>query len=60
MQWIRNQQPNPERVKAYKTAIFITLIGNLLLAVGKGVASYFTSSAALYADTPRVIHGLNL
>ncbi len=51
MQWIRNQQSSPERVHAYKTAIFITLTGNVLLAVGKGVVSHFTGSAALYADT---------
>lgn len=51
MQWIRNHQPNPERMKAYKAAIFITLTGNVLLAVGKGIVSHFTGSAALYADT---------
>ena len=51
MQWIRDHQPNPERDKAYKTALIITLGGNILLAVGKGFASYLTSSAALYADT---------
>jgi len=51
MQWIRNYQPNPDRVKAYKIAIFITLIGNILLAVGKGIVTHLTGSAALYADT---------
>jgi len=51
MQWIRNQQPDPKRVHAYKVAMIITLIGNILLAVGKGIVSNFTGSAALYADT---------
>lgn len=50
MQWIRDHQPNPERDKAYKTAMIITLAGNILLAVGKGIVSYLTGSAALYAD----------
>lgn len=51
MQWIRDHQPNPERDRAYKTALIITLTGNILLAVGKGIVSYLTGSAALYADT---------
>lgn len=51
MQWIRDHQPNPERTKAYKVALIITLAGNVLLAVGKGIASFVTGSTALYADT---------
>lgn len=51
MQWIRDYQPNPEKQRAYRTALIITLAGNILLAVGKGVVSYLTGSAALYADT---------
>lgn len=51
MQWIRDYQPNPGRAKAYRTALIITLAGNILLAVAKGLASYFTGSVALYADT---------
>ena len=51
MQWIRDYEPNPGRTKAYRTALIITLAGNILLAVAKGVASYFTGSVALYADT---------
>lgn len=50
MQWIRDYQPNPGRTKAYRTALIITLAGNILLAVAKGLASYFTGSIALYAD----------
>ncbi len=51
MQWIRDHQPDPERDQAYKKALIITLAGNIFLAVGKGIVSYLTGSAALYADT---------
>ena len=51
MQWIRDHQPDPDRDKIYKTALIITLAGNIFLAVGKGIISYLTGSAALYADT---------
>lgn len=50
MQWIRDHQPNPEKARAYRTALIITLAGNILLAVGKGIVSYFSGSIALYAD----------
>ena len=50
MQWIRDHQPNPDRDKAYKTALTITLAGNIFLAVSKGIIAYLTGSAALYAD----------
>lgn len=51
MQLIRDHYPDPERDQAYKTALIITLAGNVLLAAGKGIVSYLTGSAALYADT---------
>ena len=51
MQWTRNQKLDPDRVHAYKVAMIITLIGNILLAVGKATVSQLTGSAALYADT---------
>ncbi|MEA3327127.1 MAG: cation diffusion facilitator family transporter [Chloroflexota bacterium] len=51
MQLTRDYQPNPVRKRAYRIALIITLLGNILLAVGKGIVSYFTGSAALYADT---------
>lgn len=55
MQWIRDTEPNPGRTKAYRTALIITLAGNIMLAVAKGLASYFTGSVALYADTANSI-----
>jgi cation diffusion facilitator family transporter len=51
MQWIRDYQPDPERARVYRIAMIITLTGNILLAVGKGLVSYFSGSVALYADT---------
>ena len=55
MQWTRDYKPNPERERAYRTALIITLAANILLAVGKGIATYFTGSIALYADTANSI-----
>ncbi len=51
MQWTRDYRPEPERAQAYRTALIITLAGNVLLAVSKGLVSYFSGSIALYADT---------
>jgi len=50
MQWVRNHTPDPEQQQSYKLALFITLGGNLLLAVGKGIVAYLSGSAAVYAD----------
>ena len=50
MQWTRDFQPNPEKTKALKIAMIITLVGNILLAAGKGLVSYLSGSVALYAD----------
>ncbi len=50
MQWIRDHQSEPEIKQAYQLALIITLAGNILLAVGKGLAAYLTGSTALYAD----------
>ena len=55
MQWTRDHKPNPERQRAYRTALIITLAANILLAAGKGLATYFTGSIALYADTANSI-----
>jgi cation diffusion facilitator family transporter len=55
MQWTRDHKPNPERERAYRTALIITLAANILLAVGKGIATYVTGSIALYADTANSI-----
>jgi cation diffusion facilitator family transporter len=50
MQWVREEEANPARRRMLRRAIWITLAGNLLLAVGKGVAARLSGSVALYAD----------
>jgi cation diffusion facilitator family transporter len=51
MQWTRHHQPEPEKINAYKAALIITLAGNIILAVGKGIVTYYSDSSAMYADT---------
>ncbi|MBN1486738.1 MAG: cation transporter [Anaerolineae bacterium] len=50
MQWVRDYQPNLENRRMYRRALLITLVGNILLAAGKGIVAYLTDSVALYAD----------
>ena len=50
MQWIRDYKPDPGAARLFRRAIVITLVGNILLAVGKGAAAHFSGSVALYAD----------
>lgn len=51
MQWIREHTPQPELTKQYRIAMWITLGGNILLALSKALAAYYSGSIALYADT---------
>jgi cation diffusion facilitator family transporter len=55
MQWVREHKPDPQKKQAYRTALTITLAGNVLLAAAKGLVSYFSGSIALYADTANSI-----
>ena len=55
MLWTRPQEPQKERDNYYWTAIIITIIGNILLAVGKSIAAKISGSAALYADAANSI-----
>ena len=55
MLWTRPAHPQKERDTYYWTAIIITVIGNVLLAVGKSVAAKLTGSVALYADAANSI-----
>jgi cation diffusion facilitator family transporter len=55
MKWTRPHIPNSGKDKIYRTALIITLIGNLLLAIGKGIAAWLTHSAALYSDAANSI-----
>ncbi len=51
MQLIRDHKPNPSLDRAYRVALTITLLANLVLVAGKGLVTYITGSVALYADT---------
>lgn len=55
MQLVRNYKPNPEQERNYRTALVITMGGNLALAVAKGIVAYLSGSAALYADAANSI-----
>lgn len=50
MQLVREYKPDPARRHSFRTALAITLLGNLLLAAGKGAVAYISNSRALYAD----------
>jgi cation diffusion facilitator family transporter len=50
MRWIREITPQPDQGRLYRQAMVITLAGNLLLAVAKGVTAAVSGSVALYAD----------
>ena len=55
MRWVRDYKPQHEQNKLYRNAIIITLGGNLLLAVGKGLVAAVSGSAAIYADAANSI-----
>lgn len=50
MQWVRDFQPQPEQNRLYRTALFVTLGGNLFLAVAKAIVAWVSGSAAIYSD----------
>ncbi|MGC9523047.1 MAG: cation diffusion facilitator family transporter [Anaerolineae bacterium] len=55
MQLIREASPDPERQRLLRRALLITVLGNLGLAIGKGVVAYLSGSVALYADAANSI-----
>ena len=50
MQWIREYTPEPTHQNLYRKALIITVAGNILLAVSKGLVAYFSGSVAIFAD----------
>ncbi len=50
MRWVRQLRPHADESRLYRTALFITLGGNLILVIGKAIAASLSGSAALYAD----------
>jgi cation diffusion facilitator family transporter len=50
MRWVRDYTPKKEENRLYRTAMIITLSGNILLASSKALVAWLTHSAAIYAD----------
>ena len=55
MRWVRDFIPQKEQNRLYRTALIITVVGNVLLAGGKAIVAAFTGSAAIYADAANSI-----
>lgn len=55
MRWIRDHTPQPDQSRLYIQAMAITLAGNIVLAVSKGIVAYLSKSVALYADAANSI-----
>jgi len=50
MRWVRTYHHDEVVSGAYRRALIISLSGNLLLAIIKGLAAFISGSAAVYAD----------
>lgn len=50
MQWLREYSPQPDQNRSYRVAMGITIGGNLLLTLGKGITAWLSGSAAVYSD----------
>jgi hypothetical protein len=46
MNWVREYTPNNSKNQLYRTALVITVVGNIALAIGKGIAAYLSGSVA--------------
>lgn len=55
MRLVRDFEPQPALNRLYRTALWITLGGNIILATSKGIATYLSGSVALYSDTANSI-----
>ena len=55
MRWIREVTHQQENNRLYNQALLITILGNLLLAAGKGVIAAISGSVALYAEAANSI-----
>ncbi|MBI9043838.1 MAG: cation transporter [Anaerolineaceae bacterium] len=55
MQLTREKNNKTNNLALFRKAIWITLIGNIILAVGKAIAAYSSGSVALYADAANSI-----
>lgn len=55
MQWVRDYLPQPQTARFYRTALIITVCGNILLAASKAIVAYLSGSVALFADAANSI-----
>jgi len=55
MRWVRDYRPQPQQNRLYRTALIITLGGNILLATSKALVAWISGSAAIYADAANSI-----
>ena len=55
MRWVRDFEPQPDQNRLYRIALVITMGGNVLLAVSKGIVAWLSGSAAIYADAANSI-----
>lgn len=55
MRWVRDFQPQAEQNRLYRLALIITLSGNVILAVSKGIVAAVSGSAAVYSDAANSI-----
>ncbi|MAT43541.1 MAG: cation transporter [Anaerolineaceae bacterium] len=50
MQWVRKQTVDRQKTILFRKAMWLTLTGNIILAVAKAIIAYLSGSVALYAD----------
>ena len=55
MRWVRDYTPQPEKQRLYRQALWITILGNVLLAISKGIVAHFSGSVAVLADAANSI-----
>lgn len=55
MRWVRDYKSQKNENLLYRKALFLTLGGNLLLAISKGIVASISGSAAIYADAANSI-----
>jgi len=55
MRWVRDYHPQADQNKLYRQALIITLVGNLFLAIIKGIVAYISQSAAIFSDAANSI-----
>lgn len=55
MRWVRNHNPQPADNRLFKIALAITVAGNVILAISKALAAYYSGSVALYSDAANSI-----